>query len=38
MLKELLYSSKELQSNVEKSGRLLQSDLGFKIRSGLETF
>mmetsp|Transcript_13235 Transcript_13235/g.20663 ORF Transcript_13235/g.20663 Transcript_13235/m.20663 type:complete len:217 (-) Transcript_13235:20-670(-) len=38
MLKELLYSSKELQNNVERSGGLLNSDLGFKIRSGLETF
>ena len=37
-LKDLLYSSKELASNVEKSGALLQSDLGYKIRSELEHF
>jgi hypothetical protein len=37
MLKDLLYSSKELSENVEKSGELLNQDLGFKIRSGLES-
>ena len=37
-LKDLLYSSKELAINVEKSGQLLQSDLGYKIRSELEHF
>ena len=37
LLKDLLYSSKELCDNVEKSGELLTQDLGFKIRSGLES-
>ena len=36
-LRDLLFSSKELCNNVEKSGTLLQSDLGFKIKSGLES-
>lgn len=36
-LKDLLYSSKELCENFEKSGELLQTDLGFKIKSGLES-
>jgi hypothetical protein len=38
LLKELVYSSKELLTNVEKSGELLKTDLAYKIRSGLETF
>ena len=37
MLKNLLYSSKELCENVVNSGQLLQSDLDLKIRSGLES-
>lgn len=36
-LKDLLYFSSELQDNFEKSGSLLQHDLGFKIKSGLES-
>jgi len=36
-LKDLLYSTKELSENFEKSGELLQTDLGFKIKSGLES-
>ena len=36
LLKELQYSSSELQENIEKSGELLQSDLDYKIKSGLE--
>jgi len=35
-LKELLFSSKELDENVKKSGNLLEQDLGYKIRSALE--
>ena len=38
MLKDLFYTSKELMTNVEKSGKMLEEDLAFKIRSGLETF
>jgi hypothetical protein len=36
MLKNLLQSSKELSDNVEMSGKLLQTDLDYKIKSGLE--
>ena len=36
-LKDLLYSSKELCENLEKSGELLQTDLSFKIKSSLES-
>ena len=36
-LRDLLYSTNELCDNFAKSGKLLQNDLGFKIKSGLES-
>lgn len=35
-LKDLEYSTSELLDNVEKSGALLKTDIGYKIKSGLE--
>lgn len=35
-LKDLEYSTSELLDNVEKSGVLLKTDIGYKIKSGLE--
>ena len=36
MLRDLLYSSKELAENADRTGELIVQDLGFKIRSQLE--
>lgn len=37
-LRSLHQTSKELQDNVERSGKLLQTDLFYKIKCGLEQF
>lgn len=35
-LRDVLYSTKELEMNVENTGEFLNNDLGLKIRSELE--
>ena len=37
LLRTLLYSSKELAENADRTGDLITQDLGFKIRSELES-
>jgi hypothetical protein len=37
LLQDLLYSTKELSNNVDKSSEYIQNDLHLKIRSDLES-